>query len=221
MARESGLRGDVARLTRGQLVWLSLLVSMTGVGGLLAVLDGRPALRIDGMALVAPSRSSSGGTIETIYQTRAALEPARWKGIVIHHSGSGYGSAKTLAEAHTERGLRGLGYHFVIGNGAGSGDGELFVSHRWLDQLPGAHAAGPRGEWHNLNTIGICLIGDGDRRAFSEAQLRRLTELVASLCRELGLDEQSVSLHRDIAATTSPGAMFPEATLREGLASLR
>lgn len=221
MANGSGPWSDIARLTRGQLVWLSLLVAMTLVGGLLAVLDGRPALRVDGMALVAPARSSGGGSIEAVYQTRAPIAEGRWKGIVLHHSGSGYGSAETLAAAHADRGLRGLGYHFVIGNGAGAGDGELFVGHRWLDQLPGAHSGGPRGEWHNLNTIGICLIGDGDRRQFTPAQLRRLTELVASLSRELGMDEQAVVLHRDIAATSSPGTMFPEATLREGLASLR
>ncbi|RMD63068.1 MAG: N-acetylmuramoyl-L-alanine amidase, partial [Planctomycetota bacterium] len=94
---------------------------------------------------------------------------------------------------------------------------ELFVGYRWLDQLPGAHAAGPDQDVYNRRWIGICLIGDGDRRPFTPAQLRRLTELLQALQERLGITEDRVLLHRQIAATTSPGRLFPEAEIREAL----
>ena len=61
---------------------------------------------------------------------------------MIHQSGSAYGKPSTIEAEHVAQNLRGLGHHFVIGNGSGMDDGEVHVGYRWLDQLPGAHAAG-------------------------------------------------------------------------------
>lgn len=187
----------------------------------MAALDGPRAPRMDGVALAAATRTTQVTSIESIFRTRAPVARDRWQYIVIHHSGSAHGSAQTLAAQHEAVGLKGLGHHFVIGNGNGSGDGELFVGHRWLDQGYGAHAAGPDGEWYNTRSIGICLIGDGDRRPFSPAQMSRLADLVSALCRDFGIPEDRVILHRSIAGTTSPGRLFPEAALRERLSALR
>ncbi len=211
----------LSRLRRPQVVWLSLLVSMTAVGALLLALDGRPAPQVSGLALAAPSRSPSGSSIEAIFATRAAVEQNQWRRIVIHHSGAAHGSPAGIAADHEARNLKGLGYHFVIGNGSGSGDGELYVGFRWLDQLPGAHSAGPDSTWNNTHAIGICLIGDGDRRPFTAAQMRRLLELVDALSRELAIPASEVRLHSEIATTTSPGRLFPETELRQRLSALR
>lgn len=89
-----------------------------------------------------------------------------------------------------------------------------------MQQKPGAHAAGKSGEWYNLNTIGICVIGDGDRKTFTPEQMTRLVGLVNSLCRELNIPADRVVLHRDIATTTSPGELFPQAWFREQLTKL-
>lgn len=215
------LRSRLGRLRRPQAVWLSLVASMTVVGGALVALDGPRAPRSDGLALVAPSRAQGGAGMEAIFRTRAPIDQERWARIVIHDSGAHHGSPDTIAAAHTARNLRGLGYHFVIGNGSGAGDGELFVGYRWLDQLPGAHAGGPEAEWHNQRSIGVCLVGDGDRRPFTPAQIQRLADLVGALSRELGIPPEQVVLHREIAPTSSPGRLFPEAALRERLASAR
>ncbi|TVQ61042.1 MAG: N-acetylmuramoyl-L-alanine amidase [Phycisphaerales bacterium] len=214
-------RTHLARLRRPQVVWLSLLASMTLVGGGLVALEGPRSPRSDGLALVAPGRTPSATGIEAVFRTRSELDRDRWARIVIHDSGSHYGSPESIASVHESRNMRGLGYHFVIGNGAGAGDGELFVGYRWLDQLPGAHAGGPDAEWHNQRAIGICLVGDGDRRPFSRAQMQRLADLVAALSRELGIPADQVVLHREIAPTSSPGRLFPESALRERLLSLR
>lgn len=197
---------------------MTLLVAMTGVGGLLALLQGDKSPRLDGIALAA-AIPAEGPTalINSVFNTRAPLESGQWLGIVIHDSGSTTGSAASIASDHESRGLLGLGHHYVIGNGRGADDGELYVGYRWLDQLPGAHAAGPDQDLYNRRYIGICLVGDGDRKPFTDAQMARCVELVTALTGELGIPAESVILHRDIAATTSPGRFFSEATLRRAL----
>jgi len=206
--------GDARRRTK--IVWSALLASMTCVGGLLLVLQNDPLPKLDGLAL-----ASTGGagqpSIEAIFQTRTDVDEDRWLGVIIHHSGSPYGSAETIASDHRARNLHGLGYHFVIGNGNGADDGELHVGYRWLDQLPGAFIAGPDEDTYNRRYIGVCLVGDGDRRPFTESQIRRVAQLVAALQRRLHLPADSVRLGRDLTATTSPGRYFPESLFREQL----
>lgn len=217
----TGLFAKARGLSRTQVVWASLLAAMTVFGGLLLAIDTPRAAGASGIALAASVPAAGAPAIEAVLQTRENLQRDRWLRVVIHHSGAAYGSADTIAAEHAARGLQGLGYHFVIGNGQGARDGELFVGARWLDQLPGAHVAGPEAAWNNQHSIGVCLVGDGDRRGFTQAQLARLTELVTMLGRELGIPEDQIVLHRDLAPTTSPGRMFPEASLRARLATLR
>ncbi len=203
---------------RSRVVWLSLVGAMTGVGGLLVALEGQRTPRMDGIALVATPPAQGPSSIGVVFNTRTPLQPGRWQGVVIHDSGALSGSASTIASEHEARGLHGLGYHFVIGNGrGGADDGELHVAYRWLDQLPGAHTAGPDQDRYNRGSIGICLVGDGDRRPFTEAQLNRLVELVAALQRECGFAAESVVLHRDVAPVASPGRLFPAAAFERGL----
>lgn len=214
----SALRG----LSRPQAVWLSLLASMTLGGGALLAIDAPRAGAGKAIALAAATSPAQTPDIAAIFQRiEAPLDTKRWQRVVIHHSATPFGSAETIGAQHTAQGLQGLGYHFVIGNGQGAEDGELFVGRRWLEQLPGAHVAGPQAPWNNQHAIGICLVGDGDRRSFTPAQLARLGELVAALCRELDIPESQVVLHRDLAPTSSPGRLFPEAALRARIATVR
>lgn len=200
---------------------MSFLGSMTLVGGLLLALEKRPSPRLDGRSL-APLLASSGPTgVEAITRTRAPLQGESWRAIVIHHSGSAVGSPATIAAEHEARNAKGLGHHFVIGNGSGMADGELHVGFRWLDQLPGFHAAGPSGDWHNLHSISICLVGDGNRRAFTPAQLRRLVQVVSTLSRDLGIPQEQIYLHSDIAPASDPGRFFPAAFLDDVAAASR
>jgi len=196
---------------------------MSVVGGSLWALQGAPAPRIDGLVLP-PLASPTGGTwMDAVLGTRRPLDRARWKTIVIHHSGSLVDTPAAIEARHVARNIRGLGYHFVIGNGRGIEDGELHVGYRWLDQLPGAHVAGARGPEVNPGAIGICLVGDGNRRPFTQAQVRRLAQLVAGLARELDipLDRRHVLLHSDLAPVSDPGRLFPAAEFHELLAASR
>lgn len=216
----SEARSNVRRsFKRSHVVWASLLASMTCVGGLLLASEGNP--RPSALPPAVELTRTDAASMSDVLVTPTPLDHERWQGIVIHHSGSVSGSADSIARAHEEQGLRGLGHHFVISNGRGAPDGEVTVGYRWSQQLPGAHALGANAEWYNLHTISICLVGDGDQRGFSELQLQRLVELVSTLQQEFGLDPERVVLHRDVAPTSSPGRLFPEAAFRARLAELR
>ena len=200
------------------MVWLSLVGAMTLVGGTLLMLEDHRPRTPQALMDTTPVGSEAG--LEAVLDTDETLDTARWRGIVIHHSGSTHGNARTLDTEYRQAGLHGLGYHFVVSNGHGAVDGTIEVGYRWDAQLAGAHAMGPESDAYNRQTIGICLIGDGERRAFTDAQLASLVELVHTLQKACDIPDRAVVLHRDIAATSSPGRQFPEAAFRERLALL-
>lgn len=210
--------GAARTIRRSHVVWITLLASMTAVGGLLLASEGNPGP--GSLPPAAELTRAEAASISDVLKTAVPLDHTRWQGIVIHHSGSVSGSAASIARSQEEQGLRGLGYHFVISNGRGGPDGEITVGYRWSEQLPGAHALGANAEWYNLHTIAICLVGDGDQRGFTELQLQRLVELVSALQKEFGFSQDQIVLHRDIAPTSSPGRLFPEAAFRARLAEL-
>ncbi len=130
-----------------------------------------------------------------------------WKYVVIHHSGTDAGNAVAFDRYHREvKGWRnGLAYHFVIGNGNGSGDGKLEIGKRWINQQPGAHAGDP--SINNVG-IGICLVGDFTKSKPTSRQLRRLVDLLALLCSTYRIPPERVLKHGDITQTQCPGPNF-------------
>jgi N-acetyl-anhydromuramyl-L-alanine amidase AmpD len=209
---------------RTQVVWLSLVGSMTAVGGLLLAFPVGPAgasVGGDGRTLTPLVSTTSPVGIDSIFDTRAQRTSGRWKAIVIHHSGSANGSPASIEADHQARGSKGLGHHFVIGNGRGMDDGELHVAYRWLDQLPGHHALGKDADWFNRNSLSICLVGNGERQAFTPLQLARLRQLLSALSTQLDIPAEKIYLHSDIAKTPSPGKLFPTGWLREALTRTR
>lgn len=222
------VRSALDSLGRVRIVWGSLLASMTAVAGLLLALDARPSGGglagefAGGFALAGvqtTSRTTTG--LDAILHTSAPIKPGHWRGIVIHHSGSSSGSAASIAGQHLDRGFKGLGYHFVISNGQGAPDGQIHVGYRWMQQAPGAHATGPDADRLNRETIGVCLIGDGDRRSFTDAQLASLASLVALLQEAADIGAGGVHLSRDVSPTSGPGRLFPEASFRQTIALSR
>jgi hypothetical protein len=196
-------------------------MSMTMVGGLLWTLQGGTTPRLDGLALPAMVSAAGPSSIEAVFSTRQPVAAQKWQAIVIHHSGSAFGTPGSIEAQHRAMNLDGLGYHFVVGNGSGLGAGEVHVGYRWLDQLPGAHVAGEQGDWYNRNAIGVCLVGDGRKRPFDQEQMRRSVQLVSALCERLDISPAQVYLHSDVAPIESPGRFFVEAAFREQLARVR
>lgn len=140
----------------------------------------------------------------------APLDGPRWRAIVIHESGTPAGDMASLERRHFQAGRAGLGFHFVVGNGQGMEDGLVGVGYRWDRQLPGAHApaqwrASARGgmlDGAGLNdsAIAICVIGNSDRRPWSDRQQRETANLVRALQRECGIPDEAVHAARDLSS---------------------
>ena len=194
---------------------------MVAVTGGLSLLGGSGAAPTGGRLLTPLAQvDGKSGSMEFAVRTDVELDRERWTSIVVHHSGSPADTPEAIDGRHRRAGLASLGYHFVIGDGARMGDGDVHSGPRWLEQQPGAHVAGREGPRYNSSAIGICLVGNGDRRAPTAAQLRSLVGLVSDLARSLDIPRDQIVLHSDLAATTSPGRMFPASLFYEQIAWL-
>ncbi len=134
----------------------------------------------------------------------------RWQYIVVHHSASFTGNAALIDRYHrNERKMEhGLAYHFVIGNGTGSDDGQVEIGPRWRDQLDGGHV---HGDELNRVSIGVCLIGNFEQQAPSPKQLAALKGLLNFLLDKTQLTPEAVHSHRDMPEqkTLCPGHYLP------------
>ena len=138
-----------------------------------------------------------------------------WEYIVVHHSGTSGGNARIFDAYHKQRGMEnGMAYHFVIGNGSDSGDGQIEVGQRWLRQIQGGHLA---SESLNEIAIGICLVGDFSNHRPDPRQTAALIELVQYLRKLQPESRLKFRLHREINTkpTECPGKLFPAPAIHE------
>ncbi len=211
-------RAKPAIARRTQVVWASFIAAMSIAIGLLS-LDSR-SMTTRGFPLtnLRDLDEVNAAGHDSLFDLATPLDNRRWTGIVIHHLGATFGTPETVHRQHLGFGYQGLGYHFLIGNGNGLADGEIHAGYRWDYQLPGAHVIGPEGDLHNGHSIGICLVGNGDRRPFTDQQMAQLIRLVQRLQQELGIPGTSVRLHGDLApGINSPGRYFEYSRLAEQL----
>lgn len=156
-----------------------------------------------------PDRSLTGTPYVDTWYPHSKPISDRWTTIVIHHSGTMTGSARTFDKYHREkRGWDSLGYHFVIGNGSETPDGLVEVGPRWEKQKHGAHCKTP-SNYYNDHGIGICLVGDFTKTRPTRRQLESLDRLVAFLCRVCHIPPSRIVTHGDInRKTLCPGKNF-------------
>lgn len=190
------------------------------LSGLLAGCVVRPRVADSNQALIPTARPPTRPLPPEILHV-ATLTPSlaiardRWRMIVGHHSGVRSGNAAIYDRAHKQRGMEnGLAYHFVIGNGTKSKDGEIEVGGRWLHQLPGGHV---RDERINQIGIGICLVGNFEITQPTPAQLRSFVALMDYLRAEVTHDQARFAVHREIdpGHTVCPGRNFPIAAMHQ------
>jgi len=145
----------------------------------------------------------------------AKVRRNRWKFIVVHNSGTRQGNAKAFDyyHKHVRHMPNGLAYHFVIGNGTSSGNGQIEIGGRWLKQLDGGHV---HSDYLNSISLGICLVGDFNRDRPTDEQLAALEELIKYLRKRCGKVDGKwpiVLPHRKINPprwpTDCPGDRFP------------
>jgi N-acetylmuramoyl-L-alanine amidase len=162
-----------------------------------------------------------GGDVRWQYLTpaiRQAIDDARvarnrWKYIIVHNSGTRQGNARIFDYYHryVRRMPNGLAYHFVIGNGTSSGNGQIEIGNRWVRQLNGGHV---HSDYLNYISIGICLVGDFNRDLPTKAEYEALDELIRYLRRRVGKVDGRYSIvrgHKEInpRPTDCPGNRFP------------
>ncbi|WP_428389369.1 peptidoglycan recognition protein family protein [Mucisphaera sp.] len=172
-----------------------LLVAMTLTSSLLLLLEPAPVAPVQAVAMRLDTAELSSSESALDYALLDVAEPALWQAIIVHDSGTATGDAESLNRSHERDGRGGLGYHFVIGNGTDSGDGEIEAGFRWRLQSQGRFLAGAEADrWHRI-AIGILVVGDADASAMTEAQRASLVELVSSIQRRFGIRSDSVHAH--------------------------
>ena len=174
-------------------------------------------------ALVHPGRIAGPKRAGSPYHTAPGWTPPggirpRWTCVVIHHSASEIGGAEAFDRYHRNvRNWDELGYHFVIGNGSDTGNGEIEVGSRWTKQKRGAHCKTP-DNYYNEHGIGICLVGNFAHHPPAPAQMDSLARLVSFLMRACGMDVSDIRTHRGVTGRTEcPGAQFSLARLKARL----
>lgn len=150
---------------------------------------------------------------------QARVRRGRWKYIIVHNSGTRQGNARIFDVYHrrVRKMQNGLAYHFVIGNGNSSGNGEIEIGNRWTQQINGGHVA---SDYLNDIALGICLVGDLNRDLPTKDQLAALDELITYLRGRVGKikgKQAIVKGHKEInpKPTDCPGDRFPLGWLRQ------
>lgn len=155
-------------------------------------------------------KTAAGVPREWIPQSGASRS---WKWIIIHHSATPSGSARSFDRMHREKGWDELGYHFVIGNGTETGDGQVEVGARWQKQKWGAHAKTPDNRFNDYG-IGICLVGNFDIERPTPQQTKALAKLVAYLMKTYKIPPDRILGHSDTKPTDCPGRNMNVAAVR-------
>jgi hypothetical protein len=171
-------------------------------------------------------------TLHGVPLTNASLRPGNtsinkdyppnqtWKYIVIHHSATKQGSARSFDNYHRnqKKMKEGLAYHFVIGNGTDSKDGEIEMGNRWKKQIPGTHCSNNK---MNQESIGICLVGNFDESKPTVKQMESLTTLITNLQKQYHITSDMILLHKEVdrKQTNCPGKYLPSKEIKSRLSS--
>ena len=141
---------------------------------------------------------------------KAPVQRNRWKFVIVHNSGTRQGNARAFDYYHrrVRRMSNGMAYHFVVGNGTSSGNGEIEIGDRWRRQINGGHV---HSDYLNNIGLGICLVGDFNRDRPTKVQMEATEELIKYLRQRCG--KMDVRPHKEMNpprwATDCPGDAFP------------
>jgi hypothetical protein len=179
----------------------------------LAIAAAAGAFTLDAHARGSEPKRPAAKSVVYTKRVRAVTEKlkvprGRWKMIVAHHSAIRNGNARSYDREHRRRGMEnGLAYHFVIGNGVDSGDGQIEIGSRWVRQIKGGHV---RMDEINEVAIGICLVGNFQETNPTKKQLAAFHELMTYL-RDHVVGDVRFAVHKEVdpGRTVCPGRRFP------------
>lgn len=137
------------------------------------------------------------------------VESMKHEYIIIHHSATSQGGVESFRRSHKAKGWRDVGYHYVIGNGTQSGDGEIEKGRS--ENEVGAHC--PEQNM-NSRSIGICLVGNFQEQKPTAKQMQSLEKLCRELMQKYCIPYDRVKGHGEIMTTNCPGKNFSMEELR-------
>ncbi len=197
-------KGDtLSRIARTHNTTVSKLKQLNGLASVHRIRAGQRLKLTDSVAASAEIPRKLRWQID-----HKGVQHKRWKKIVVHHSATDNGNAAIFNRAHLRRRMEnGLAYHFVIGNGTnGTGDGEIEIGQRWMRQIHGGHV---RNLALNEVSVGICLVGNFEKRKPTAKQMTSVHNLTQFLQRELLFNRPKVYGHKDLEQNLCPGKFFP------------
>ncbi len=131
--------------------------------------------------------------------------------IVIHHSGFNFLNRFFTYLFHKYiRGWEDIGYHYMIGNGIFSKCGKIYEGRKI--EFVGAHVKN-----YNEKTIGVCCIGNYDKKKMPKKQMESLINLLVKLSKEYNIKPENIKGHREYPGVekTCPGLMIDMEEIRE------
>ncbi len=156
--------------------------------------------------------SHNADQIGAVVRAQACNRPIRE--VILHHTWrptaaqyQGRATVEGIYTYHTrELGWRDIGYHYLV-----SPIGEVWLG-RPLGEV-GAHVAG-----HNVGTVGVSMILNGDAELPSPAQVKATRAVLLALLTRFGVDPAvnfgpGRGFHRDYSAKTCPGTLVTKATV--------
>ncbi len=161
-----------------------------------------------------------------ILVTFAIYWPNRWNYIVIHHSAGNYGNIEFIQKVHRERQptdpIDAIAYHYIIGNGNGMEDGKTDSDNRRKYHLWGAHVSANNMD-KNFRGLGICLIGNLDKKEMTAKQYKSLVKLTITLMKKYNIPAENVLFHGKIQSesTRCPGRFFPFSRFKDDITKFR
>ena len=101
--------------------------------------------------------------------------------------------AAVIDRWHRKRKFKGIGYHYVIIDDRHDTLADGTIQTGRSEDRTGAHAKGV-----NSRSLGVCCVGHGDVRDFTQAQKGSLTGLLVRLAEKYNVPTQNILGHREI-----------------------
>lgn len=191
----------------------SLVATLALTAGLLLLLEGQP---ITSAGPYMMNFSNNTQNWNSVIHADTRLRKGRWNYIIVYQSGSLSGNSAELSEGKDVGGMikpqnagnmtQGANFHFVVDNARndlGIPDGYVQRGVAWQKQLSTA----PYFSWPYLtphhyagyaNAVGVCIVGDINRQAYSSRQIHSAVALIRTLQRRLNIPNSGVKLQWEI-----------------------
>lgn len=170
---------------RAMKILVSLVAAMTLGAMVLMALDSKS---ISGGAFSLASYSSLG-SIKQAVAVKNSTSTRGWERIEVFYSRTSGGNLEQLASLSGLTSPDDVNFHFLVCNGLGGIDGQIFTTEKWLRQWSSL----PDGAWSGgERTVRICVIASSTTKLPTGSQLTRTAELIETLARKFNINHDNI-----------------------------